>query len=268
VIAKLLIGNFALVLVLVILLWLIALRIRDVTFVDSFWAYGMVAVAAFTHLRTDGDPLRKNMLLGLCAIWGLRLGTHLLIRWGGREMDPRYRSLLDRVERSKGWGFAKASLIVVFLLQAPLLWIVCLPVQLGQVAAGNTFGPLAWMGAAVAVFGIAFESIGDWQLARFRASARNRGRVLDTGLWRYTRHPNYFGDACTWWGLYAIAADSGAIGAWSIPGPLVISWLLTKWSGAPLLERGLRESRPEYESYIRRTSGFVPWPPRRETPAS
>ena len=205
--------------------------------------------------------MRRNLLLGLCGIWGLRLGTHLLIRWGGTHKDPRYTSLLDRMEKENGWSFAKASLIVVFLMQAPLLWIVCLPVQLGQIP---TTDPtlLAWIGAALAAVGITFETVGDWQLSHFRSDAKNRGHVLNTGLWHYTRHPNYFGDFCVWWGLYLIAADGGTIGIASLPGPLLISWLLTKYSGAPLLEKRLKETRPEYAEYIRKTSGFLPWPPK------
>ena len=123
-------------------------------------------------------------------------------------------------------------------------------------------GPLAWAGILLAVVGIAFESIGDLQLARFRANPHNRGEVLDTGLWRYTRHPNYFGDACVWWGLYLIAAETGWIGAASILGPVVITVLLNKLSGVPTLEGPMRRKRPGYEAYIQRTSSFIPLPPR------
>ena len=122
-------------------------------------------------------------------------------------------------------------------------------------------GPLAWIGAGLAVAGILFESIGDWQLVRFRGNRDNAGKVLMTGLWRYTRHPNYFGDACVWWGLYFIAADTG-LGAWSLPGPLLITYLLTSWSGVPTVEGNLKRKKPDYAEYVRRTSAFIPLPPQ------
>ena len=150
----------------------------------------------------------------------------------------------------------------MFLLQAPLLFIVCLPAQLGQLSAEPlAIGALGWIGAAVALIGISFESVGDAQLKAFKADPANKGKVLDTGLWRYTRHPNYFGDACTWWGIYLIAAET-SIGRWSIIGPLLLTFLLVKWSGVPLLERGLAKTRPGYADYVAKTSSFLPWPPK------
>ena len=121
---------------------------------------------------------------------------------------------------------------------------------------------MAGVGTAVALIGIGFETIGDWQLNRFRADPANKGKVLDTGLWRYTRHPNYFGDACTWWGIWLIAAETGLAGWISVIGPLFLTFTLTRWSGKPMLEHGLRKSRPDYVDYVRRTSGFFPLPPK------
>ncbi|MGL4543339.1 MAG: DUF1295 domain-containing protein, partial [Polymorphobacter sp.] len=147
-------------------------------------------------------------------------------------------------------------------LQAPLLWIVSLPVQLGQISAEPlAIGTIGWIGAALAVIGILFETIGDAQLVAFKANPANKGLVMDKGLWRYTRHPNYFGDACTWWGLYLIAAETMP-GLWALPGPLLLTYLLTKWSGVPTVEGKLTKSRPGYADYVRRTSGFVPMPPK------
>jgi steroid 5-alpha reductase family enzyme len=242
--------------------WRVAVAIKDVTFVDSYWAIGMVIIGASTFLITPGLGAHKLALFGLCLVWGARLGLYLLWRWRKQGPDRRYVSMLGRAQTDKGWSFAKASLIYVFALQAPLQFIVCLPVQLGQMdGAPNAFGLLAWVGVALAVTGIAFECVGDWQLARFRANAANREKVMQTGLWRYTRHPNYFGDACTWWGLYLIAAET-PLGIWALPGPLLLTFLLMKWSGVPTVERRLRKSRPGYEDYVRRTSSFVPWPPK------
>ena len=155
----------------------------------------------------------------------------------------------------------------MFLTQAPLLFITCLPAQIGIWASGGAaadgVGILAIIGVVAALIGIAFETIGDAQLDAFRKNPANKGQVLDTGLWRYTRHPNYFGDALTWWGLWLIAAD---IGPWvalaSVIGPLFLTFTLTKWSGKALLEKGLHKTRPDYAAYVARTSGFIPWPPK------
>jgi steroid 5-alpha reductase family enzyme len=253
--------NAALLVALFGLLWLICLETRDVTPVDSVWALGMVLLGAASFVQTGGDRERKALLLGLCALWGLRLGVHLLWRWRRHGPDARYQKMFANAKVAKGWGFATASLLLVFAIQAPLLFIVCLPVQLGQVDAGPPVGALGVAGAIVAVVGIAFESIGDWQLARFRRDPAKAGKVLNTGLWRYTRHPNYFGDALTWWGLYLIAAESGT-GLWALPGPVLLTWTLMKWSGVPTIEGRLKRKKSGYEEYVRRTSGFVPWWPR------
>ena len=242
--------------------WLVCLKLRDVTPVDSLWAFGMVVLAGASFVQTGGLPARKLLLLGLCAAWGLRLGSYMLWRWRTHGTDRRYVSMLGKAEARRGWGFAKASLLLVFATQMPLLFIVALPVQLGQADAMPPLGMLAWAGAALAVLGIAFETIGDAQLVRFRRDPANAGQVMQSGLWRYTRHPNYFGDACTWWGLYLIAAETPT-GLWALPGPLLLTWTLMKWSGAPTVEGRMHKTRPGYADYVRRTSGFVPWVPRR-----
>lgn len=255
--------NAALLTVAIVLLWAISVRIRDVSFIDSFWAFGMVMLAVSTFVQAhDGSPQRRLLILALTALWGLRLSFHLYTRWRAEGEDPRYRRILGSAMEKRGWSFARASFFKVFLLQAPLLFIVCLPAQLGPLSAEPTqIGWLAYAGAALALVGIAFESIGDGQLRRFRADPASKGKVLDTGLWRYTRHPNYFGDTCVWWGLWLVAAET-TIGLWSLPGPVLITWLLTRMSGVPMLEYSLKKNRPGYADYIRRTSGFVPWPPK------
>jgi steroid 5-alpha reductase family enzyme len=241
-------------------LWLVSIRLKDVSFIDSWWAIGMVAIA-WTSLLATGLGAHRILLVLLCSIWGLRLGVHLFCRWRAHGADRRYVTMLAAAKVERGWGFATASLLLVFALQAPLQFLVALPVQLGQVADPRPLGLLAWVGAAVAIVGIGFESIGDWQLARFKADPASAGKVLDTGLWRFTRHPNYFGDACLWWGLWLIAAET-PLGAWSLPGPILMTVLLTRWSGVPTAEAGLSQRRPGYADYVRRTSAFVPWPPR------
>ncbi len=267
-IAQLLALNLGVTVVCFLVLWRIAVALKDVSFVDGYWAFGMVVLAWASFLETGPPTPRKLLLAGLCTVWGLRLGLHLFLRWRWHGPDRRYADMLGKARAERGWSFAKASLFLVFAPQAPLQVFVCLPVQLGQVAtAPQGLGPLAWIGVTLSLTGIAFESLGDWQLARFKADPHSKGRVLDTGLWRYTRHPNYFGDACLWWGLWLVAAETGP-GLWALPGPLFLTFTLMRWSGAPIVENHLRDSRPGYEDYVRRTSGFVPWPPRKTALAS
>lgn len=257
----LLLGNLLLIVVAMSGLWLVALRVRDVSFIDAVWPMAMLLMALATWARTDGEPTRTLLLLVLVAIWALRLGTHLFLRWRAHGADARYLALLERVKAARGWSFGRIALLMVFLPQAVLAWLTSLPVQLGQAADAPPVGWIGWAGAALAAVGIVFETVGDAQLTAFRKDPANRGRVLDTGLWRYTRHPNYFGDACVWWGLYLIAAETGP-GLWAVFGPLFLTWTLTRWSGIGITEKAIRQSRPGYADYVRRTSAFVPWPPK------
>lgn len=260
---QILLVNAAILIASILILWAISVRIRDVSFIDSFWAFGMVMLTVSTYLQAhDGSAGRKVLILALVGVWGLRLSTHLFFRWRREGEDPRYKRILGRAMEKNGWSFATASLIMVFAMQAPMLFIVCLPAQLGQMP--TTPWEVGWLGFAgkvLALIGIGFETIGDFQLTRFRANPANKGKVLDTGLWRYTRHPNYFGDTCVWWGVFLIAAET-PLGLWSLPGPILITFLLTRLSGVPMLEHSLKKNRPGYEDYIRRTSGFFPLPPK------
>jgi steroid 5-alpha reductase family enzyme len=259
--------NFALCVAGFLALWLIGSAIRDVSFIDSVWALGMGGLALGTWAQVGGREPRQMLLIALCVAWAVRLGVHLLIRWRSHGPDRRYVRMMEKAKAERGWGYPYASLRLVFLLQAPLMWIVALPVQLGQIGplgqAGGPapIGPLAWGGAAIAALGIAFETIGDAQITRFKADPANAGKVLEGGLWRYTRHPNYFGDILVWVGLYLVAAD-GPLGAWALPGPLLLIFLLTRWSGGVTYERRLARTRPGYDDYRRRTSALIPWPPK------
>jgi steroid 5-alpha reductase family enzyme len=246
------------ILAVVVITWLVSLALRDASVIDPVWPLGFVAVAITAFIAGDGDDGRRLLLLVLVAVWGLRLSGHLLIRNAGKGEDFRYAAMRER----RGRNFWIISLVTVFLLQGVLMWIVSLPVQLAAVP-DRALGWLAVVGAALWAIGLAFESIGDWQLTRFKANPDSRGKVLDTGLWRYTRHPNYFGDFLVWWGIFLIAAESGA-GAWGIAGPLLMTLLLVKVSGAGLLEKDIATRRPGYADYVRRTSGFIPRPPRRD----
>jgi steroid 5-alpha reductase family enzyme len=244
------------ILAVVVITWLISLALRDASVIDPVWPLGFVAVAITAFVVGDGDEGRRLLLLVLVAVWGLRLSGYLVIRNAGKGEDFRYAAMREK----RGRNFWIISLVTVFMLQGVLMWIVSLPVQLAAVP-GRALGWLAVVGTVMWGIGVAFESIGDWQLARFKANPDNRGKVLDTGLWRYTRHPNYFGDFLVWWGIFLIAAESGP-GALGIAGPLLMTLLLVKVSGAGLLEKDIATRRPGYAQYVRRTSGFIPRPPR------
>jgi len=239
-------------------LWGASLAARDASLIDRFWGPGFVVVAALGAAAGAGAPARRLLVLALVAIWGLRLGWHIHRRNRGHGEDPRYAAMRAR----HGERFGRTSLVTVFLLQAALLVVVALPL-VAAAAAPEPAALGALDAAAVAVWLVGFlcEAVGDAQLARFRADPANRGRVLDRGLWRYTRHPNYFGDAVLWWGLFLFAAAVGAW--WTAVGPAVMTFLLRRVSGVTLLERGLLASRPGYADYAARTSPFLPWPPKR-----
>jgi steroid 5-alpha reductase family enzyme len=256
--------NAAVLLVLVLALWAISVRISDVSFIDAFWGGGMGVLAVMSWLQLSEPGALATLLMAMTAAWGFRLGIHLLRRWRREGEDKRYAAIL-RKAREKG-HFARAALTKVWLLQAVLLFAVSSPAQVGifASAAPAPITALAWLGLAIFCVGIFFEWVGDWQLARFRADTANHGTVLDTGLWRYTRHPNYFGDCAAWWGIWLACASAGwGYAAATIIGPLFLTFTLTKWSGVTLLEKGLDKSRGDkYAEYKRRTSAFIPLPPK------
>ncbi|HEX4977672.1 MAG TPA: DUF1295 domain-containing protein [Nocardioides sp.] len=239
--------------------FLVALRVGRHSVVDIAWGLGFVAVAAIAYLLSDevGDPARRRLVLALTALWGIRLAAHIWRRSRGHGEDPRYDALLARAPGSRT-AYALRS---VYLTQGLVMWFVSLPLQVAMFQA-EALGALAWAGVAVWAVGLFFEAVGDHQLQRFRDDPANRGKVLDTGLWRLTRHPNYFGDACVWWGLWLVALDAWP-GVLTVLSPVVMTWLLVNGTGKPLLEKGLASTRPGYAEYVRRTSGFVPLPPRR-----
>lgn len=250
-----------------VILWAIGCAIKDVTFVDAWWALGLAFMAVTTFFQAEGAPDRMLLLLALAAAWGLRLGLYILWRWRKHGPDRRYVKMLARAQETKGWSYPHAAWRMVFMFQAPILWIVSLPVQLGQLsAAPAAIGTLGRVGAGIVIFGILFESLADFQLVRFKADKANEGKVLDSGLWRYTRHPNYFGDLCVWFGLWLVALETGVLGAVSIIGPLLLLLMFVKYSGGPSYEKRLTYQRPGYAEYISRTSSLIPWPPKKAAP--
>lgn len=237
--------------------WVISVAIRDASIVDILWGPGFVVVAWVNLWASDGHTVRATLLVAMASAWGLRLGIHLAMRNIGKGEDFRYQAM----RRRAGDRFWITSLIRVYAVQGAAMWVVSLPLQLGIRESSQGWAALWFVGAAVFLVGFGFEAIGDWQLARFKADPASAGQVMDRGLWRYSRHPNYFGDACAWWGIGLVAASvlGGVVG---LVGPLLITWLLMKVSGVPLTEKSMAKRRPGYDEYIRRTSSFLPRLPK------
>lgn len=235
--------------------WLISLPLEDVSIVDIVWGLGFVLIGWTVYLWASDMSYWSLGLLAMVTIWGLRLATHIGLRKRGHDEDYRYQAMRKKNPRAFPW----MSFFTVFLLQAILMWVVSLPLQLG-ISRPPLGGWLPWIGAALWLIGFTFESVGDWQLTRFKANPDHKGKVLDSGLWRFTRHPNYFGDFCVWWGIYIVALAAGHW--WTVIGPLVMSALLMRYSGAGLLEKTIGRRRPGYDEYIRRTNAFFPGPPK------
>jgi len=252
-----LLGSALAITCMMLLVWLISLKMRDASIVDIAWGSGFVVVAWVSFWLSDGNPTRSLLLTVLTSIWGLRLAFYLAKRNLGHGEDFRYQSM----RRKHGSKFAFVSLYSVFGIQGLLMWIVSLPVQLGQVRATPNFGVIGAAGVLSWGLGMFFEAVGDAQLAKFKRDPENKGLVMNRGLWRYTRHPNYFGDSCVWVGLGLIAAES-RIGIFGLVGPVVMTILLVKVSGAALLDRAMLKRKPGYETYVASTSGFIPRPPR------
>ena len=237
----------AAVLALMLLAYGVSRLMKDISVVDVAWGLAFVDVAWVAALVADGDSGRTALTVALASIWGLRLAGYIALRKARHPgQDPRYDSFTR-------------PFLTVFGFQALVAWVVSLPLQGAAAATDASLGPLAFAGVALWLVGFAFEAGGDYQLARFKADPANKGKVMDRGFWRYTRHPNYFGDFAVWWGLFLIAADGGAW--WAAVSPLIMTVLLTRVSGKDLLEKSMSR-RPGYAEYVDRTSGFIPLPPR------
>lgn len=256
-----LLTNFAISAALFALLWLASIAIKDPSFIDSWWALGVVVLSWSTFLQLPAPGPHAYALLLIGTLWGVRLGAYLLWRWRKHGPDRRYAKMAQNAKEKAGLNFAMFSLLWVFLPQMLMQFVMALPVMLGQIPATAQLGALAQIGFALALFGIVYEGIADAQLAYFKSDPRNAKKIMATGLWRYSRHPNYFGELCTWWGAYLVALETG-LGAWSLPGALLITFLLTRVSGAPTTEPHLKRTRPDYEAYKARTSAFFPLPPK------
>lgn len=238
--------------------WLVSVARRDVSIADSLWG-PMIALAPWAYLAATTQPgPRAALVLTLASVWALRLALHITWRNRGHGEDRRYQAIRARNEPH----FAYKSLYLVFGLQGALAWVVALPLM----AALDSARPLGWLdflGAGLWLAAMVFEAVADRQLVRFKADLANRGRVMDRGLWAWSRHPNYFGECLAWWGAWLVAVAAGA--SWTVVSPLLMTVLLLRVSGVALLEKDLVEHRPAYRDYMARTSAFIPWPPRRES---
>ncbi|MBV8657602.1 MAG: DUF1295 domain-containing protein [Burkholderiales bacterium] len=229
---------------------------RNVNIVDVMWSLFFL-VSSIVYCLGAGSStnlLRAHLVLVMVALWATRLATYLALRSHGAAEDRRYRRI--RINNEPFWI---RSLYLVFGLQALLAWVISLPL-FGAIQGSPSINVLDVAGCMLWLLGFCWEGIADWQLARFKAMPANRGRLMTEGLWRYSRHPNYFGECCLWWGYYLMACAAGAW--WSLPGPALITFLLLRVSGVTLLEADMRDRRPDYAEYVKTTNSFFPWRPR------
>lgn len=245
------------ILIIMTLLWMVSIGLKNASIVDPFWGLGFVIISVFYFVMGDGPESRKIILLSLVTIWGLRLSAWLTWRNSGKGEDFRYRQFRKNYGEKRYWWI---SFFQVFMLQGILMWLVSAPLLGGYYSAdmkGLNF--LDFAGIILWIIGFVFETLGDYQLARFKADPSNKGSILDKGLWRYTRHPNYFGDSCVWWGYGLISLGAGS---WlPVLGSILMTLLIIRVSGVTMLEKTLRKDKPGYEEYIRKTSAFIPWFP-------
>lgn len=254
--ANLLLVNAGVVAGCMLALWLLSLWLKDASIVDLFWGFGFVVISWVSLLNASAPTTAAWVTTILVTIWGCRLAGYLSWRNIGKGEDTRYTEM----RKKPGRNFALFSLFVIFGLQGTIMWIVSLPLQAIPTLDGS-FSTLTPLGLLLWLIGVSFETVGDYQLARFKSDPRNRGKVLDQGLWHYTRHPNYFGDFLVWCGYYVLAISIDASAWWTVVGPALMTFCLLWFSGVAHLEKRIQTRRPEYADYIRRTSSFFPWPP-------
>lgn len=251
--------NLAVILGFGVVVWIVSLLLKDSSIADIGWGPGFVIIAWLTVWLVGGYNTVQLLLASLVTLWGVRLALHIGVRNHGKGEDPRYQAFRKNWGDRYWWG----SLLQVFILQAFLCWVISLAVQTGiRTAEPGPLPWIAWVGTGLWVFGFFFETVGDWQLMRFKKNPENRGKVMEFGLWRYTRHPNYFGESVMWWGLFLIVLEN-PVNIWAIVSPIVITYLLLKVSGVAMLERAVVKTKPKYAEYQRRTNTFIPWFPRK-----
>jgi len=241
------------------LLWVASVIAKNVSIVDLFWGLGFILSGVFYFLKTGGNEPRKIILILLVSVWALRLSVYLAWRNIGKGEDFRYKQFREKYGANRYWWI---SFFQTFLLQGILMWLISATLLGAQIQKQNSsLGVLDYAGIVLWIIGFCFESIGDLQLARFKNDPANKGKVLDKGLWRYTRHPNYFGDSAVWWGYGFLCLAAGSY--LPVLGSVLMTALIIKVSGVALLEKSLKEQKPEYKEYIENTSAFLPWFPKK-----
>jgi steroid 5-alpha reductase family enzyme len=250
---------FLIIMIFMTIIWLISVKIKNASIVDIFWGFGFVLTAGFYFINTGDHDIRKILIVTFVTIWGMRLSAYITLRNKGKGEDFRYQNFRKSYGENRYWWI---SFFQVFLLQGTLMWIISVPLLGAQFYSdGKPLNFFDYLGITTWLIGFIFEAGGDYQLARFKSDPANKGKVLNKGFWRYTRHPNYFGDAAVWWGYGLICLGSGSY----IPvlGSIIMTVLIIKISGVALLEKSLHEQKPQYKEYVEKTSSFIPWFPKR-----
>lgn len=238
-------------------LWLVSVAIKDASIIDIFWGTGFIIIAWTVYAGVESPGALAFTLAVMTTLWGGRLTLYLGYRNIGHGEDYRYQEF----RKNAGKMFPLISLFTVYGLQGSLALVIALPLVMSIAQPGLDMSLLGYIGVAVFSVGFVFETLGDFQLMRFKADPSNKGKVLNTGLWRYTRHPNYFGDSVVWWGLFLVALSAPGI-LWTVIGPLLMTTLLLKVSGVAMLEVNLKKTKPHYKAYIEATNAFLPWFPK------
>lgn len=253
-------SGFGAVMILMTLVWIASVFLKNASIVDPFWSIGFIVAGVTYYFNTDGFYLRKNIIVVLLIVWGLRLALYLGWRNIGKPEDYRYQQFRKDYGPERYWWF---SFFQVFLLQGFLLWLISIPLLTAMYFGSNiSLGIFDYIGIFLWSLGFIFEAGGDFQLAKFKSKPENKGKLLTSGLWKYTRHPNYFGDATLWWGFGMFSISVGSY--LPLLGPLLMSLLIIKVSGVAMLERTLKHTKPEYKDYIERTNAFFPWFPKKK----
>ena len=239
--------------------FLIGQLINNNSIVDFGWGLGFVVLSVIYFAITNPVNMTAILVSALVTIWGLRLSFHIAKRNFGKPEDFRY------IEMKKNWGKHPMfhAFFKVYMLQAFLMYLIATPIMVAFFSGSNTFNLFTGIGVGVWFVGFCFEVIGDLQLKNFRKNKENKGKILKTGLWKYTRHPNYFGEAAMWWGIFIIVAPSN-LGLWALSSPVLLTYLLLFVSGVPLLEEKLKDNEA-YQEYAEVTSIFFPLPPKKST---
>jgi len=237
------------------IIWMLSVYLKNASIVDIFWGLSFVIVSAFYFMVSPDISARKIITMILVVIWGLRLSIYIFWRNIGKPEDYRYQAFRKKYGEKRYWWF---SYFQVFLLQGFLVWLISAPLlAINYFAEENPFGVFDVLGILVWLIGFTFEAGGDWQLARFKKNPENKGKLLTNGFWKYTRHPNYFGDAAVWWGFAILSVASGCY--LPVLSALLMTWLIVKVSGVSMLEGTLKNTKPGFEDYINKTSAFIPW---------